>query len=115
MEDYAERFHSSYRRPTNCQIDEYSFEIVLLKGERDEWMEALNLIADGDISKCSYDEITNIFKNYSSATIRMNKGLRGVVTQPSKATTKLSKMEIGNLLEDMREDISYLALVGSAV
>jgi hypothetical protein len=115
LEYYAERFHFSYRRPTNFQIDEYSFEIVLLRGERDEWMEDLNLIIAGDISKCSYDEIRIIFKNYVSDTIRMNKGLRGGVTQPSKSTAKLSNMEIGNLLEDMRENISYLALVGSPV
>lgn len=65
LEDYVERFHFIYRRSINCTIDENSLKTVLLRGAIDDFREALNLIASRDISKCTYDEIRNIYKNYS--------------------------------------------------
>jgi hypothetical protein len=83
LEDYVEIFHFSYKRSTNCTIDKDSLKIVLLRGVRDDYMEALNLITFRDISKCTYDEIRNVCKNYSRDSTKKGKGIRGTVVQTS--------------------------------
>lgn len=70
-------------------------------------MEYLYMIVYGDIYNHYYDEISNIFKNYTRDSIRKSKCLRGFVAQPSKAIVGLIKMDIGNLLEDINTDILH--------
>jgi hypothetical protein len=62
LEDYAERFHFSYKRSTNCTIDKESLNTILLRGVRDHCMDALNLISFRDISKFTCDETRNVCK-----------------------------------------------------
>jgi hypothetical protein len=50
-------------------------------------METLNLIANGNIFKLSYDVIKGFFTNYSRSANNKNKGCKGIVLQSSKATT----------------------------
>jgi hypothetical protein len=80
-------------------LDDESLKLVLLRGVLDEWMDTLNLIAVGDIFKCTYDEIRDVLKNYSKVATRSNKGLRSVIAKKySKETTRMTNMEIRNLI-----------------
>jgi len=74
LEGYVERFHFSYKHATNFKLEDESPKLVLLRGVREDLMEALDLIVTGDIHKFTYDEIKYIFKNYSRETTRNSKG-----------------------------------------
>jgi hypothetical protein len=49
LEYFEERFQLSYKRAHNCTLDEDSLKLVLLRGVREELMETLNLLSNGDI------------------------------------------------------------------
>jgi hypothetical protein len=78
---------------------------VLLRGVREDLMEALDLIVVGDIYQFTYDEIKDLFKNYSRVTMRKGRGSKTILPSTSKSTTGVTKAEIGNLIEDMKTNI----------
>lgn len=86
LEYYEERFQLSYRRAHSCTLDEHFLKIVLLHGVREELMETLNLLANGDIFQLEYYEIKKIFNNYSKAIIKKNIDDRILNYYPSKPT-----------------------------
>jgi hypothetical protein len=49
LEYFEERFQLSYKRAQNCTLDEDSLKLVLLRGVREDLMETLNLLSNGDI------------------------------------------------------------------
>jgi len=71
-------------------------------------MKAWNLITFGDISKCTYYEIRNVCKNYSRVSTKKGKGIRGTIVQTLMYTTRLTKVEIENLMKDMKINILHL-------
>ena len=62
LEDYEQRFQLSYKRSHKSTLDEESFKLVLPRGVSEDQMEILNLVANGDIFKHDYDDITNLQK-----------------------------------------------------
>jgi hypothetical protein len=68
------------------------------------------MITSRYISICTYDEIRNICKSYIRVATKKGKGIRGFVPQNSKTIVGLTKVEIGNLLEDMKRYILHLFL-----
>ena len=64
-------------------------------------IEALDLMAGGDIMQKAWIEIKNICENYSRATLK--KG-RGLINLPRKSNggSGVSKMELSNLLSDFK-------------
>jgi hypothetical protein len=57
LEDFEERFQLIYKRAHNYNLDEDSLNLVLFRGVREDLMETLNLISNGDIYQIYYDEI----------------------------------------------------------
>lgn len=49
LEHYEERFQLSYKISHSCTLDDDSLKLVLLWDVREEYMDTLNLIANGDI------------------------------------------------------------------
>jgi len=66
-------------------------------------MDALNLIGQGDISQLAFEEIYKIYRNYSQTFAKRPRGERTSIT--NKATSGVSRVEISNLLSNMKEDI----------
>jgi hypothetical protein len=64
LKDFEEIFQLSYKTFHTCTLDEYSLKIVLFRGVREEYLDPLNLLAHGDISHLTYEDIKKIFKNY---------------------------------------------------
>jgi hypothetical protein len=62
LKDCEKRFQLSYKRVNTCTLDLESLKLVLLKGVKEELMETLNLLANGDISKLSYEHVKQFFK-----------------------------------------------------
>jgi hypothetical protein len=106
LEDFEERFQLSYKRAQNCTLDEDSLKLVLLRGVREDLMETLNLLSNGDIYQLDYDDIKRIFKNHSRSSRKKGRSNRGLVSQSSNPTTHI-KNELGGLIEDMKTDILH--------
>jgi hypothetical protein len=49
LEEFEEIFQLRYKRAQNCTMDEDSLKIVLLRGLREDLMETLNILFNGDI------------------------------------------------------------------
>jgi hypothetical protein len=89
-------------------MDLESLKLVLLGGVREELMENLNLLENGDIFHLSYEKINKVFKNYSKDGSKNNRDCGCVVAHSlMEATTNLTKYEIGTLLEDMNTNILH--------
>ena len=48
-------------------------KIILLRGIRDDFLDMLNLLGKGDISKESFEKIVELCKRYSRASSRNNR------------------------------------------
>jgi hypothetical protein len=57
---FEERFQLSYKRDQNFTPDEDSLNLVLLQGVREDKMETLNILSNGDIYQLDYDDQKNI-------------------------------------------------------
>ena len=51
LEDLLERFHYNIKREKMENLDQYTLKALLLKKIRDEWLDILNMMGKGDISK----------------------------------------------------------------
>lgn len=50
LEDFEEIFQLIYKRDHSCTFDDDSLKLILIQGEREEYMGTLNLLAHGDAS-----------------------------------------------------------------
>ena len=64
-------------------------------------MDILNLMASGDVSQKSFEDIVEMCRKHSRSKAKVGKGVR-VVKSSSGGITKL---ELGNLLENFKIDI----------
>lgn len=67
-------------------------------------IEALDLMARGDITHKTWADIKNICLNYSRAIVKKGKGLRDL-PHKSNGGLGVSKMELTNLLSSFKQDI----------
>ena len=51
----------------------YVLKIILLHGIRDDFLDMLNLLGKGDISKDSFEKIMELCKSYSRGSSRNNR------------------------------------------
>lgn len=76
-----------------------------MRGVREELIESSNLIAARDIYHFTYEEIRELFKNYSRENMRKGRGKRNSVNPTSRNSSRVKKYEIGNLLDNIKIDI----------
>jgi hypothetical protein len=87
LEDFEEIFLLSYTRVQNCALDEDSLKLVLLIGVREDLVDTLNLLSNGDIYQLDYDDIKRIFKNHSRSSRKKGRSSRGLIPQSSNPTS----------------------------
>ena len=87
----------------------YVLKIILLRRIRDVFLEMLNLLGKGDISKNSVEKIMELCKRYSRGSSRNNrwdkrdKLERDVFDRTQKSSNGgATRAEIGNLLENFK-------------
>jgi hypothetical protein len=69
-------------------------------------MDTLNLIAHGDISQLTYQEINKTFNKSLRYSSKKGKSIRNQTPQLVKSTTLvISRSELGTMLEDMKIEI----------
>ena len=66
-------------------------------------MEALDLMAGGDITQKTWPKIQNIWLNYSRVVVKKGQGLRDILQK--SLGVGVSKTELSNLLSDFKQDI----------
>ena len=73
LEDFVERILYNVQRAgqTNMGLD--VLKIILLRGIREFFLDMLNLLGKGDISKESFEKIIELCKRYSRGSSRNNK------------------------------------------
>ena len=73
LEDFVERilYNVQRARQTNMELD--VLKIILLCGIRDDFLDMLNLLGKGDISKESFENIMELCKRYSKGSSRNNR------------------------------------------
>jgi len=79
---------------------------ALIKGVKYEWIETLNVMEQGDISKEEYDNMIKLCFRCSRGSTRTRSGIRDPLNRTSRTIGGgVTRVEIGNLLEDFYADI----------
>ena len=106
LEDYVEIFQYNLQRSRQNVLNDDTLKFLLLQGIGDDYIEPLNLMGVGDVSLLIYAEIYDLYRRYSRSASRPRKGIRDTVTITTKNSREgVSRMEIGNLLENFKTDI----------
>lgn len=108
LEYYVERFQFSLNKNPWNKLSEESLKLLFLRGFNEDYMDSLNLIGQGDISQLPFSDICKAYGNYSNTFTKRPRGDRTSII--GKSSTRVSKIELRNLLSNMKEDIiSHLA------
>lgn len=100
LEDYGSHFLYTMQKNPQHVLAEDSLKLVFLRGVNENCLEALDLMAGGDIYQSSWDDLKKIYLNYSMSTVTKGKGYRSRATKG--ASQGISKLEISNLLLDFK-------------
>ena len=105
LEDYIERLQYNIQRSDHPDISKEIGKTILLRGLRDDCLNMLNMLAKGDISKESYDEICELAKRCSRGAAR-NRTRDSTYSRVQKsANGGATRAEIGNLLEEFKTEM----------
>ena len=87
-------------------------KIILFHGIRDDFLDMLNLLGKGDISKVSFEKIIELCKRYSRGSSRNNKRDKGdklecdVFEKTQKSPNGgATRANIGNLLKNFKTEM----------
>jgi len=107
LEDLIERFNYNLKRAKMDSLDEDTLKSLLLKAIRDEWIDILNMMGKGDISKLPLNDIGGLCVHLSRGKSKTRKGPRdpSFVRVNKSATRSVSRAEIGNMLDELKIDI----------
>ena len=70
LEDYASRFLYNLQRSTEHDLNESSQKHLFLRGVEDTCVQALDLIARGDITQSTWEDIKRYYKNQLRANVK---------------------------------------------
>ena len=84
-------------------LSEDSQKLFFLRGVNDNYQEALDLMAGGDVYQASWDDLKKIYQNYSRSTMKKGRGPHSIATKG--ISQGITKLEISNLLSDFKQDI----------
>ena len=69
----------------------------------DNYLEALNLMAGGDVYQSSWDDLKKIYQNYSRSTMKKGQGPHFIATKG--ISQGIRKIEISKLLSGFKQEI----------
>ena len=73
LEDFVKRILNNVQRDGQTNMGLYVLKIILLRGIRDDFLDILNLLGKGDISKESFEKIVELCKRYSRGSSKNNR------------------------------------------
>lgn len=78
----------------------------MIKGMKNQWVETLNLMGKGDIYQEDYDNFIQLCIRFSRGSTRLKPTRHDAITRDNKTLGgSITRVEIGNLLEDFKTDI----------
>lgn len=101
MEDFVAHFKYSLQRSGHSDLEKGTLKIFLLWALREESLELFNVVGNGDILKQELDTICELCVKCSRGAVSHRQGTQALKT-PSSG---VKKVEIGNLLYNLRTDI----------
>jgi len=106
LEDFVERLQYNMQRSDHPDMSKDILKTILLKGVRDDFLDMLNMLGKGDISKESFDEIVNFCKRCSRGAASRPKSKDSIYSRVQKsASGGATRAEIGNLLEEFKTEM----------
>lgn len=106
LEEYVERFQYNLQRSLYANMPANVLKTIMIKGMKDQWVETLNIMCKGDIYQEDYDNIIDLCIKCSRGSTRLKPVGRDAITRDNKASGEsITRVEIGNLLEDFKIDI----------
>lgn len=97
------------KRPQYSDLDKEIVKIILIKGMRDEYINTLNLLGKGDITREPYDEVVQLCQRCCRGSARNHTTTSNPSANVLKTTNSgETRAEIGNLLEKIRTEIISL-------
>jgi hypothetical protein len=80
---------------------------ILLKGVREHYLDMLNMLGKGDISKESYDDIVDLWKRCSRGSTRNKSAAKDTTFSRVQKSENggATRAEIGNMLENFKTEM----------
>lgn len=83
LEDYISCFLCNMQKNPQHALQEDSQKLIFLRGVNDNCLEALDLMAGGDISQSSCDDLKKICLNYSKVAVKKGIGFHPTLAKGS--------------------------------
>ena len=89
------------------QLEKETKRTIFHRAIRPEYLEVLNLMGAGDVSKLSYDDVCELCRRYSRGNSKVGGGSRDTSSRLVKLVVgaEVTQDEIGNLFENFKTDI----------
>ena len=81
-------FDTTLKKSKHKYLEKEILKTLLLKGIKDEFLELLNLIGNGDFFQLSYDDVCELCIRYSRGISKAGKNSREFSSFISKSTTR---------------------------
>ena len=112
LEDFVERLLYNVQRARQMNMGLDVLKIILVRNIRDDFLDMLNLLGKGDISKESFEKIMELCKSYFRGSSRNNRRDKrdklecDVFNRTQKSSNGgATRAEIGNLLENFKKEM----------
>lgn len=107
LEYLIKRFTYNVKRAKLHDLGFETLKSILLESIRDEWIDLLNLMGKGDVSRLSCQDICELYKNISRGNSKYDRNPRDLIMSiVSKfASGTVSWEKLSNLLHNFKIDI----------
>jgi len=108
LEEYVECFQYNLQRSPYASLPllDNVLKTALIKGMKEQWIETLNIMGKGDIYQENLADIINLCIRSSRGSTRVKPADHDRFVRDNKISTEgVTRIEIGNLLENFKTDI----------
>jgi len=108
LEEYVERFQYNLQRShyASLPLPDNVLKTTLVRRMKDQWIETLNIMGKGDIYQENFVDIIDLCIKSSRDNTRLKPAKHDRLARDNKTSAEgVTRVEIGNLLENFKTDI----------
>jgi hypothetical protein len=107
LEYFLERLQYNLQRSGHPDVSKDILKTILLKGVREDYLDMLNMLGKGDISKEYYEDIADLCKICSRGSTKNRSATKDTtfLRVQKSANGGATRAKIGNLLENFKTDM----------
>jgi hypothetical protein len=108
LEEYVERFQYNLQRSpyASLPLPDNVLKTALIRGMKEQWIETLNIMGKGDIYQENFADIIDLCIRSSRGSTRIKPAEYDRFVRDNKISTEgVTRVELGNLLENFKTDI----------